>query len=337
MDNQPGLSDKLDAFKASIIQGCEEHWILMVPSSLGEVSAVFALCAAFKQTHGGKICIVADKSRESVFGLFSRDVDLMKFATLGPVRMLSSQNAIDPMRFEVGHPQNLWVNQNRDGRSLALHELFVTQPGRGGLSFMDLMRYAMNLPWDAPVSKGMIGSSLHTSALEFAHRHGVEPGNSVVLFPGNNTNKPAPADFWNVLSRKYAAAGKKVFYCLSGAMFKPGSLDIHGVELSMSPGMAVAVCEIAGHSVSGANGLMMLFLLTDTTFSMDVILTDGRDVVGNFVFTPADPRHSSSFRCVPDLLDSTARRYTEWTLTDRGGPVSYIADAMVRLAASPPT
>lgn len=324
MDDLSVLQEQLVNFRAAIISGCEDHWIFMVPSSLGEMAAVCALSAAFKARYGGKICIVADQSRESVFHLFG-DVDLMKFSDMQSMRALSSYGALDPLKFEVGYPQNLWVNQNRCGRSLTLHELFITQPGRGGLSFLDMMRYALNLPWDAVVSKGIIDPNQQATALEFAAAHGIEPGNSVVLFPGNNTNKPASAAFWNGLADTCAKAGKKVFYSLSGAYFKPENLAIQGVQLDMSPGLAVAVCDVAGHMVSGANGLMILSLLTHSTFSMDVVLTDGADTVGSLVFAPVDPMHTSTFRCIPELMENLPRRYAEWVLDGDGGKAAEIS------------
>lgn len=332
MDELAVLQERLVSLRAAIINGCEDCWIFLVPSSLGEMSAVCALSAAFKARYGGRICIVADQSRESAFHLFG-DVDLMKFLDMHSMRALSSYGVLDPLKFEVGYPQNLWVNQNRCGRSLTLHDLFISQPGRGGLSFLDMMRYAMNLPWDSEVSKGVIGDELQASAWEFAAAHGVDPKNSVVLFPGNNTNKPASAEFWNALSRAYTNSGRKVFYVLSGAYFKPEDLDIQGVQLDMPPGLAVAVCEIAGHMVSGANGLMILSLLTHSTFSMDVVLTDGIDVTGDFVFVPADPMSSSTFRCIPELVSDLSRRYVEWVVDGKSRSVTEIANDMARASS----
>ena len=330
MDDLDLLKQRLAAFRDAIISGCEDCWIFLVPSSLGEMASVCALSAAFKARHGGRICIVADQSRESIFHLFG-DVDLMKFSDIHSMRALSSYGVLDPLKFELGYPQNLWVNQNRCGRALSLHELFINQPGRGGLSFLDMVRYTMNLPWDAPITKGRIGPDLSAAALQVAAAHGVAPGNSVVLFPGNNTNKPADAAFWNTLADTYAKSGKKVFYCLAGANFKTEGLNIQGVRLDMPPGLAVAVCDIAGHMVSGANGLMFLSLLTDTTFSMDVVLTDGADVVGNFVFTPVDTLSSSTFRCAPELLQNLPRRYSEWILDGTSGSPAEMAEAVAHV------
>lgn len=314
MDDLALLQQRLAAFRDAIVSGCEDCWIFLVPSSLGEVAAVCSLSAAFKDRYGGRVCIVADQSRADLFQLFSGSVDVMKFSDIHSMRALSSHGAIDPLKFEIGYPQNVWVNQNRCGRSLTLHELYMTQPGRGGLSFMDMIRYALNLPWDSAITKASLGPDTQAVAAQFALSQGVEPSNSVVLFPGNNTNKPAPAEFWNALSAAYVKAGKKVFYCVHGAYFKPDDLKIDGVRLNMTPGLAVAVCEIAGHMVSGQNGLVGLSLLTEATFGMDVVLTDGHDVVGNFVFTPADPQHSSIFRAAPELMTNISRRYTEWVL-----------------------
>lgn len=333
MDDLDLLKVRLATFRDAIISGCEDCWIFLVPSSLGEMSAVCSLSAAFKARYGGRICIVAHQNRESVFRLFG-DVDLMKFSDMQSMRALSSYGALDPLKFEIGYPQNLWVNQNRCGRALSLHELFINYPGRGGLSFLDMVRYVMNLPWEAEITKGRIGDDISAAALEVAATHGVDPGNSVVLFPGNNTNKPASAAFWNTLASVCARGGKKVFYCLTGTNFKPEGLDIQGVQLDLSPGLAVAVCDIAGHMVSGANGLMILSLLTDTTFSMDVVLTDGTDVVGNFVFTPVDPMSTSTFRCIPELTQNMTRRYSEWVADGKTEGLIEVANAVGRSIGS---
>jgi len=111
MDDLSAIQERLTAFTAAIISGCEDCWIFMVPSSLGEVSAVCALSAAFKERYGGRICIVADQSRADLFQLFGGSIDVMKFADMASMRALSSYGALDPLKFEIGYPQNVWVNQ----------------------------------------------------------------------------------------------------------------------------------------------------------------------------------------------------------------------------------
>jgi hypothetical protein len=331
MNASPNPEEQLAAFKSSIMKGCEDYWIFMVPSSLGEVSMVCALSSAFKQKFGGKICIVAAENRKSLFYLFQHNIDAMRFAPKNAMRALSASKLLDPLRFELGYPQNLWANQNRDGRSFGLHELFINHPGRGGLSFPDLVRYALNLDWDSKISHGIIHHDIRKSASDIATNYGIDPKRSVILFPGNNTNKPASSNFWNALSRSYVAAGKKVFYCLTGSYTRPANLDIQGVELDLIPGVAVAVCEIAGHMVSGANGLMFLSLLTRSSFDIDVVLTDAKGN-GRGVFTTVDPHSSSTFRCGPELVTDISRRYAEWVFRVDGDGVTPLVEEMVRAA-----
>lgn len=332
MNTSPYPEEQLASFKSTLMKGLEDHWILMVPSSLGEVSTVCAFAGAFKKKYGGKVCIVAADNRRSMFYMFSHSIDAMKFAPKNAMRALSNSRLLDRTRFEIGYPQNMWANQNGDGRSFGLHQLYINQPGRGGLSFPDLIRYIMNLDWDAPMSLGVIRPEIHNPAMDLAAKHGVEQGNSVILFPGNNSNKPAGARFWNALSRAYVAAGKKVFYCLTGSYARPANLDIPGEELDLTPGVAVALCEIAGHMVSGSNGLLHLSLLTQATFEIDAILTDGVDGVGKFAFTEIDPYLTSTLRASPELVRNLTRRYAEWVYQEQISIEPLIAD-MVAAAA----
>ena len=316
MDEQVQLIAQLTDLRDQIVSGCEDHWILMVPSSIGELATVCALLPAFRAHHGGKICIVADSGKHGALKLFPNHIDTIKLVPMGVMRALSAYRIINPLDFRVGVPQNLWINQNGDGRGFALHELFRSQPGRGGLSFTDLMRYAMNLPWEAPIVRGNIAPDVRAEAMRYAQVHKIEPGNSVIFFTGNNTNKPAAAKLWNTLSHAYHDAGKKVFFNTHGALFQPTGLDIRGTQIQLNTDLAIGVCEIAGQMVTGANGLLSLSLLTNTTFGMNVLLTDGYDPngVGNFI--PLDPQAGSTIKSAPDWLAGTSRSYREWVVTD---------------------
>lgn len=320
MDELEQLVTQLTVLREQIVSGCEDHWILMVPSSIGELATVCALLPAFRAHHGGKICIVADRGKSHVLKLFADQIDTVKFVPLASMRALSTYRAIDPLAFRVGVPQNLWINQNGDGRGLALHDLFISDPSRGGLKFLDMYRYAMRLPWDAPISRGNINVDLSNESKRYADFYDIDSGNSVIFFTGNNTNKPAPALFWNDLSRKFNSAGKKVFFNLNGGLFQPNGLDIEGTQIHLSTSLAIGVCEIAGHMVSCSNGLLILALLTDTNFDLDILLTDGHDPTGVGNFIPLNPRAGSiSSIGGPEMLQFTNRRYREWTVTEGSG------------------
>ena len=316
MDELEQLVAQLTVLRDQIVSGCEDHWILMVPSSIGELATVCALLPAFRAHHGGKVCIVADNGKRDVLKLFADQIDMVKFVPLAAMRALSTYRIINPSDFRVGVPQNLWINQNGDGRGFALHELFRSQPGRGGLSFIDLIRYAMNLPWEAPIVRGNIALDVSVEAMRYAKVNRIEPGNSVIFFTGNNTNKPASSKFWNLLSRAYTEAGKKVFYNMHGGLFQPEGLDIHGTQIHLTTNLAVAICEIAGHMVAGSNGLVALGLLSNTKFDMDVILTDRYDPTGVGNFIPLSPNAGSHFLVMPELFTVISRSYREWLVTD---------------------
>lgn len=317
MDELEQLVTQLTELRDQIVSGCEDHWILMVPSSIGELATVCALLPAFRAQHGGKICIVADNGKRAVLQLFADQIDMIKFVPLDVMRALSTYRIINPLDFRVGVPQNLWINQNGDGRGLTLHQLYVNQPDRGGLSFIDMMRYGMNLPWEAPIVRGNIGLDVSVEAMRFAKVNGIEPGNSVVFFTGNNSNKPAPAEFWNDLSRQFTQNGRKVFFNTHGGLFQPEGLDIDGTQIQLTSSLAVGVCEIAGQMVTCANGLMMLSLLTNATFGIDVLLTDGICTRGIGAFVPSEPRAASTRAGAPELVTNLARTYREWVVTER--------------------
>ena len=323
------LLQQLAGIRAEIEMGCEDCWILMVPSSIGEIATVSALIPAFRERFGGRICLVIDSGKQAVTEVFSNTVDIVKLAPLAVQRALSTYGVINPLEFRMGAPLNLWINQNGDGRGLLLHELFVEQPGRGGLSFLDMMRFAMNLPWDAPITLGKIRPEIAAEAEAFAEQIGIEPGNSVVFFTGNNSNKPAPAELWNALAKEYRKAGKKVFFNTQGGLFQPAGLDVGEAQLGLSSSMAVAVCDIAGHMVSCANGLMLMSLMTDTTFGIDVLLTDGICTKGIGDFQPADPQMGSTFRAAPELVTGISRPYREWVAIDGAADLTDIAQAIV--------
>lgn len=322
MDELEQLITQLTNLRDQIVSGCEDHWILMVPSSIGELATVCALLPAFRAHHGGKVCIVADSGKRHVLKLFTDQIDAIKFVPLASMRALSTYRIINPLDFRVGVPQNLWINQNGDGRGLALHDLYTNDPSRGGLKFMDMYRYAMRLPWTAPISPGSINVDLANESQKYAELYGIDKGNSVIFFTGNNTNKPAPALFWNDLSRKFSASGKKVFFNMNGGLFQPNGIDIDGNQIHLSTSLAIGVCEIAGHMVSCSNGLLILALLTNTNFDLDILLTDGHDPTGVGNFIPLNPRAGSiSSIGGSELISDVNRRYREWIVTEGSGNI----------------
>jgi len=202
-----------------------------------------------------------------------------------------------------------------DGRLLDLHHLFTDHRGRGGLSFLDMYRYMMRLPWASEICPGKINLRLHEYALSYSMKHGVEPGKSVIFFIGNNTNKPAPASLWESLASDFQKKGVKIFACTSGAKFLPTKFTLDVPFLEMTPGMAVAVSRIAGRVVSGANGVQFLSLVVDTPPMMDILLADRiiDEATGHFVYMNSN--RSSHSTAVPELVINN-QLYREWLIRE---------------------
>lgn len=270
----PPNDDKLKNFLDYVCYEYGSDWILMVPSSIGEVAAICSFAREFKKIHGQRLRLVVHRNHASVARLFSADIDSITEASTVLMRRLIDDGVIDRFGFKPGMPICMWANQAADGRVIELHRLYNAQPGRGGLSFMDMCRLIMRLPWDAPYSLGVIGSDLKVEAQLFCERNGIERGNSVIFFPGNNTNLPAPAHLWLTLENSFREAGVNVFQCLTGANIFPPQLRLSATMLEMNPALAVAVCKYAGRVIVGSNGLAFLSLLVSGDCRYDVLLTE---------------------------------------------------------------
>lgn len=315
MSEEQELLQSLTGLRDQILDQLRDYWMLSVPYSLGEVAIVAAFAKAFKQQHGGALILLVDPAKFGVVKLFSDDTDGALQIPMGVLRGLRTRGLIGPEVFRPGTIHDVYHLNDAKLNLISLIDLRNQKPDRG-LSNLDALRFSMRLPWEAKLSRGRPGPEAIQAAQEIAARVGMEPGNSVILFPGNNTNQPAPSEFWKQVATKARESGRKVFVNISGAAFLPPDLDIPGaaIELDDIPS-AIATCAIAGRIVSGANGFVMTSLLTETDFGLDVILTDAYDPVGTGVFQSL-PIHSGSLRInAPDLLEDLTRPYREWAIT----------------------
>lgn len=315
---------------ASIRVGHENDWIFMAPSSIGEVASVCTFAREFKKIYGGKISMVVHRNHASVPRFFPAYIDSVQTASTVLMRKLTTERLIDPMQFSPGMPVCLWANQMHEGRLLELHRLYVNQCGRGGLSFFDMYRYMMRLPWGAQITRGTVDPELSAFAKKYCVQHGVERGRSVIFFPGNNTNLPAPALLWHSMAKKFAARGIRVFQCTSGAKILPPGLDMAVPALDMNPALAVAVSQFAGHVVTGSNGLLLLALLVSGECKFDVFLTEGVATDKPGTFQKANPLLGSHRMVAPEVLNGIAA-CREWLIRHEASQnmLEEIADAIV--------
>lgn len=236
-------------------------WILMVPNSIGEVATVCSLAKSFVERHGHGITLVIRDTHNYIASMYPGRFNKVINASLDLMRELSSFGLIPPNHFDIDFPFNTWPLQYGDGRLLRLVEHHDHGGGRGGLTFTDLYRHLLRLDWNAPLERATLTPEMRIQADQIARTFGLDPGRSVILFPGNNTSAPAPYAFWIAVAEAYRSRGFKVFTNAVGADFLPGDMPIPGTQaLNLSGDMALAVSELAGHMVIGCNGLVVLSL-----------------------------------------------------------------------------
>ena len=313
MDQEQEFLQSLSGLRDQLLDVLKDYWIFSIPYSLGEVAIAGALAKSFKQQYGGPLAFLVDPAKMGVAQLFADQVDVAVPVPMHLLRNLNRLGFLSPETFRRGSVQDVFEIHGAKLNFVSLFTLRNQHPDRG-LPVTDVFRFAMRLPWEAPLHPGRPDKEALEQAERIAASVGMEPGNSVILFPGNNTNVPAPSVFWRRVANEAAAVGKRVFVNVSGAAFLPDDLDIPGisVELNDIP-QAIAFCEIAGRVIAGSNGFLMTALLTESSFGLDVILTDAFDPTGTGrCFQPMPIRSGSLFLHAPEVTEDIDRPYREW-------------------------
>jgi len=254
-----------------------KNWIFMVPSSIGETTIVLSLMNSFIiknkiDMNKTKIIIFLHPSQICIPRYFH--IELIEYypMSLTVMRDLTKYKIINQYSFEIGKIINLWANQSHCPDIFNIHKLYGIDKDRGGLNIIDLYRFILKLDWDTRITRGLIQN--HEEGIqEFCNINNIEKNNSVIIFPGNNTNAPTNAGFWHELIKKYRAIGKKVFACTTRSRFLPDSLDLSGsIQIEMPIEIAVPVINFAGEVVSGGNGMICLITFLNTKARIKVIL-----------------------------------------------------------------
>jgi hypothetical protein len=290
-------------------------WILMVPNSIGEVALVCGFAKSFVEKHGFGVTLVIREEHNSIAAMYPKRFNAVKNLTLHQMRDFSSYGVIPPNHFDIDFPFNTWPMQYGDGELFKIRMLMERGGGRGGITHSDLYRYMLRLDWDSPLETACVSSESWKLANEIVEINNIERGNSVILFPGNNTSIPAPYDFWIEIANAYKAKGKHVFTNVSGASYLPGKLPIPGTKaLELGIDSALAVSELAGHMIIGSNGLLILSLLAGINCRIDGILTDRECIDGSVGFVNANWMRQSCQLAVPELAIRNSK-YSEWVIS----------------------
>ncbi len=249
-------------------------WIIVNPTSIGDTWCVCALAEAFKAAHGGPLTFVMRQGQRALSDMYADVIDRVIYwedvRLIDFTKRLMGQGSFDLDEPIIAHP--FWHGTGRGVQPLL--EL-LRYPRRGGLTLADQFRLMLQLDWDAPLKPPTLPQVWRDEALIDAKAAGVEPGNSVILFPDNNTNPPLPDAVWTELAAELRRMGRKVFTNLAGNVAGRRAQPLAGTQpISVSIRTAIPVVEYAGRFISMSNGLQAVMMAADIQAEHTILIHD---------------------------------------------------------------
>jgi hypothetical protein len=248
-------------------------WIIMNPTSIGDTATVCSLAHEFVKKHGHGITMLVPPDHLPITQMFPGRF-LRVLTADRPTMLYIVNNFVDANRFELdvpfcGHPYD--HGDCRGDELFYLHKY----PGRGGISFTDLMRFLLRLPWDSQLERPTILPEWEAEAQSLADSIGMPIGKSVLLFPANSSQLPQYPDvFWETLAARLNGNGYTVFTNMKGGTFKPKTMPIVGTTAIEVPiHLALPLVRLAGRTICSANGIQFLQLLGGAFKQMSVTVT----------------------------------------------------------------
>jgi len=249
-------------------------WILVCPASIGDTWGVCALAKAFREIHGGPLTIVVKESHQFITQMFPNIFD--RVITWEDHRLATfCQRLIGQGAFAIDEP--IIAHQHWHGLGRFTEPLLelLRYPGRGGLRLADQFRLIMHLGWDTKMSQPEIPPEWYLEAKTYADMFGIEPGNSVILFPDSNTNPIFPDFFWENLIIELNSQGKKVFTNMSGNSNGPRLIPFKGSHpITVTIQLGIPMVEIAGRFITMANGFAAMLLGSSVRADHTVLIND---------------------------------------------------------------
>jgi hypothetical protein len=312
-------------------------WIILNPTSIGDTALICAFAKAFVETHGYGITMVVPEDHIPITQMYPGRFEQVLVADRET--MLQMMNAYLPThQFALdmpfcGHPYDMG-----DARTDSLGYLFKF-PGRGGLSFIDMFRHILRLPWDAQIERPTIPALWAEEARDFAMSIGLEYRNSVTLFPANSSPiAQFPDILWSTLAARLIEKGYKVFCNMKGGNFRPETMPIAGtIPVEIPVHLSLPLVSLAGRTISGSNGMQFLQMLGGQFENMTVLFPVDSDFgdyeMNGRIYSPTSP--ISQIMC-PELCVGIS--FTEYAVPHDGsaGELQKIAVAAADLSEDDP-
>jgi hypothetical protein len=148
------------------------------------------------------------------------------------------------------------------------------------MSFTDLMRHVLRLPWESQMERPTIPPEWEAEAFQFAQNHGIRSNESVLLFPANSSPLPQIPDiFWETVAKRMREHGLSVFTNMKGGNVRPKTMpiaDTTPVEVPIH--LALPLVRLAGRTICSPNGMQFLQLLGGRFRQMTVAMPMDRQL-----------------------------------------------------------
>jgi hypothetical protein len=297
----------------------QRSWILMNPTSLGDTMLACALLKSFREKYGGPITMVVPDKQVPLAKMYAHRIERIVAIPFAQLESLCVEIA-EAQVFCMGQPYIVHPFWHGEGRWEHFIELFK-YPKRGGVSFSDLFRHILHLGWDTPLEPPVIPDEWRKEAEIYAEQAGLEPGNSVILFPDNNSNPAFPSGLWEPLAEELNRRGKKVFTNLAGNAKGPRAEPFgHTTGINIPLHLAIPLIEIAGRYISGNNGLITSFLIARARSEGTVLIYNKSFQLNDYI--AKDPITFQSYR----YMGFTDDPPTEYLIDPDQDYTPYIAD-----------
>ena len=310
-------------------------WILLNPTSIGDTYITCAFAKAFRATHGGLITMVVKEEQRLIPEMFPGDIDRIVVWDADELHQLC--NRIQRMcTFSVDNPiiaHPYWHGDGRLGEFLSLSAL----GGGRGILFTDMFRHILRVSWDTELATPCVPEKWQREALSLCMECGVVPGESVVLFPENNSVSAFPEEIWERIGAALVKAGKTVFTNCYGSSKGHRAYPVAGTRSIIVPlHLATPIVNLAGRAIGGANGLVatmvahprtanitnLIYASESQAFRLNGMITRHPVAMQSIVNTGVGTERLTEFVVDPDHCDDAliqqivANRESDWAKSD---------------------
>lgn len=241
-----------EALSQDLRQAGVDGWVLVLPYHLGDTFLICSLLKSFHETHrhrAERVYVMTERKQAEIPKLFRPWATPIAHPGLTP----EYANTITPLSsFEPNRPFIVHMLHYGDGRMGAFM-------GHRGVTVLDVWRYILQLPLDAPAIAPSVWPELRQETEALFDRTGLPRGRTAVFFPKAYTAPPMPDHYWVALARRLEARGWATATSVVGDEQPfPGTVPVR-----FSIVQTIPFVELAGWAISSRSGIADVFSQAD--------------------------------------------------------------------------